>query len=289
MTSRRSAVLALAALVLVAACGGSASPVPSESSSAVEASVAPQASVPSADDAVAGYRAYVEMNADLLVTRTKAFTDAVIAGKLAEAKALYVPAHQPYERIEPVAVVSGDLDPSIDALVGDVPAGGTFTGFHRLEEALWAKNTTSGMAPVARKLLADVIQLQGLVKTVELDPGTIANGAVGLLNLVSSSELTGAEDRYSHTDLSDLEANVAGAQQAWNAVKAFVVARSPDLATTIDSGFAAVLAALQPFRKGNGFVSYTALKPSDTLALSQLIDALTDPLSQVAAIVVTAQ
>jgi iron uptake system component EfeO len=245
--------------------------------------------VPTADDAVASYRAYIEMNTDLLVTRTKAFTDAVIAGKLAEAKALYAPAREPYERIEPVAEIFGDLDPAIDARINDVPAGGTFSGFHRIEEALWVKNSTAGMAPIAKKLQADVIQLQALVKTVALDPATIANGAVSLLNEVSSSKITGEEDRYSHTDLWDFEANVVGAQEAWISVKAFVVARSPDLAATIDSGFAAVLAGLDPFKKGDGFVAYTVLKPADTLALSQLIDALADPLSQVAAIVVTAQ
>jgi len=289
MTSRRIAALVLAALVLVAACGGNATAIPSASSAPVVGSTAPEASTPTADDAVASYRAYIEMNTDLLVTRTKAFTDAVIAGKLAEAKALYAPAREPYERIEPVAEVFGDLDPAIDARINDVPAGGTFTGFHRIEEALWSKNTTTGMAPIAKKLVADVIQLQALVKTVDLDPATIANGAVGLLNEVSSSKITGEEDRYSHTDLWDFEANVVGAQEAWNSVKAFVVVRSPDLAATIDSGFAAVLAGLDPFKKGDGFVSYTVLKPADTLALSQLIDALADPLSQVAAIVVTAQ
>ena len=289
MTSRRTAGLALAALVLVAACGGSATPIPIASSVPVVGSTGPDASIPTAADAVSTYRAYIEMNTDLLVTRTKAFTDAVIAGKLAEAKALYAPAREPYERIEPVAEVFGDLDPEIDARINDVPAGGTFTGFHRIEEALWTKNSTAGMAPIAKKLQADVIQLQALVKTVDLDPATIANGAVGLLNEVSSSKITGEEDRYSHTDLWDFEANVVGAQEAWNSVKAFVIARSPDLAATIDSGFAAVLAGLDPFKKGDGFVSYTVLKPADTLALSQLIDALADPLSQVAAIVVTAQ
>ncbi len=289
MTARRAAAVALASLLLVAACGGNASAVPAASSAPLNQTTAPQASLPTAADAVATYRAYIEKNTDLLVTRTKAFTDAVIAGKLAAAKALYAPAREPYEAIEPVAEVFGDLDPEIDARVNDVPAGGTFTGFHRIEEALWLKNTTSGMAPIARKLQADVVQLQALVKTVDLDPATIANGAVGLLNEVSSSKITGEEDRYSHTDLWDFNANVVGAQAAWDAVKVFVIARSPDLATSIDAGFGAALAGLQPFRKGDGYVSYAALKAADTMGLSQLIDALADPLSQVAAIVVTAQ
>lgn len=289
MTTRRIAALALAALVLVAACAGSATPSPTGSGGPAQGSTAPGASEPSAADAVASYRAYLETNADLLVTRTKAFTDAVIAGKVATAKALYAPAREPYERIEPAAEVFGDLDPAIDTLLGDVPAGGTFSGFHRIEQALWAKNTTSGMAPIARKLLADVTQLQALVKTVDLDPATIANGASGLLDDITSLKFNGEEDHWSHTDLWDIDANMVGVQAAWNAVKPIVLARSPDLSASIDSGFDAVLAAFQPFRKGDGYIAFTALAPADSQSLSQLIDALADPLSQVAAIVVTAQ
>jgi iron uptake system component EfeO len=245
--------------------------------------------MPLAADSVATYRAYLEQNADLLVQRTKPFADAVVAGKIAEAKALYAAAREPYERIEPVAGVFGDLDPAIDALESDVPAGGTFSGFHRLERALWQQNTTAGMAPVAKKLLADVIQVQALVKTIDLDPATIANGAVGLLNEISATKMSGVEDHYAHTDLWDIEANVVGAQAAYNAIRPLVVPRSATLTTTIDGGFEAVLAALQPYQKGTGYVLFTSLKTADTQALSQSIDALVDPLSQVAAIVVSAQ
>jgi iron uptake system component EfeO len=288
MIARRLAALGFAGLFLVAACGTAAT-LPATSSAPVETSTGPGASLAAAADSVATYRAYIEMNTDLLVTRTKAFTDAVIAGKVAQAKALYAPARVPYEAIEPVAEVFGDLDPEIDARINDVPAGGSFTGFHRIEQALWQKNSTAGMATIARKLLTDVTQLQALVKTVDLDPATIANGAVGLLNEVSSSKITGEEDRYSHTDLWDFEANVVGSQAAWTAVRPLVVAYSPALVSSIDSSFDAVLAAIKPFQKGDGYVAFTTLTPADTQSLSTLIDALADPLSQVAAIVVTAQ
>ena len=289
MIARRLAALGFAGLLLVAACGGTTASIPAVGSAPAQASTTPGASQATAADSVATYRAYIEMNTDLLVTRTKAFTDAVVAGKVAQAKALYAAAREPYEAIEPVAEVFGDLDPEIDARINDVPAGGSFTGFHRIEQALWQKNSTAGMATIARKLLTDVTQLQALVKTVDLDPATIANGAVGLLNEVSSSKITGEEDRYSHTDLWDLEANVVGSQAAWTAVRLLIVAYSPALVSSIDSSFDAVLAALKPFQKGAGYVPFTTLTPADTQSLSTLIDALADPLSQVAAIVVTAQ
>lgn len=289
MIKLRGAAFGFAVLVLVAACGSAAPSSAGSSGLPSQDSSAPDASVPLAADSVATYRAYIEQNADLLVQRTRPFVDAVVAGKIAQARALYAPAREPYERIEPVAGVFGDLDPAIDGLESDVPAGGTFSGFHRLERALWQQNTTAGMAPMAKKLLADVIQVQVLVKTIDLDPATIANGAVGLLNEISATKISGVEDRYSHTDLWDIEANVVGAQAAYNSVRPLVVTRATALATTIDGGFSGVLAALQPYQKGAGFVSFTTLTPADTQAFGQLIDALADPLSQVAAIVVSAQ
>jgi iron uptake system component EfeO len=139
------------------------------------------------------------MNTDLLVTRTKAFTDAVIAGKVAQAKALYAPARVPYEAIEPVAEVFGDLDPEIDARINDVPAGGSFTGFHRLEQALWQKVSTAGMTPIAKKLMTDVTQLQALVKTVDLEPDTIAKNTAPILNEDTSSKINDHKNTYHHT------------------------------------------------------------------------------------------
>jgi iron uptake system EfeUOB component EfeO/EfeM len=68
------------------------------------------------------YVQYLQQQTGLLVTTTKTFVDAVVAGDVAAAKKAYAPARVPYERIEPVAESFGDLDPAIDARAGDVPA-----------------------------------------------------------------------------------------------------------------------------------------------------------------------
>ena len=58
--------------------------------------------------AVDQYRQYLEAQTAALVPATKAFTDAVDAGDVEQAKALYAPARVAYERIEPVAETFGD-------------------------------------------------------------------------------------------------------------------------------------------------------------------------------------
>jgi iron uptake system component EfeO len=230
---------------------------------------------------VGSYRAYVQDQATQLVATTKAFTDAVDAGNVEQAKALYADARIPYERIEPVAETFGDLDPSIDAREGDVPPK-EWGGYHKIEKALWVDGSTAGLDPgVTAQLNEDVQRLANLVRDVELQPASIANGAVELLNEVSSSKITGEEERYSRTDLVDFEANVQGSQAAFDAVKPLLEKKKPALAADIATRFGAVLTALDPYRTGTTFVPYTALTNEDTKALSQVIDALAEPLSKV--------
>jgi iron uptake system component EfeO len=241
---------------------------------------------PESEAAVDQYRGYLEKNTTALVAATASFVAAVEAGETEEAKALYAPARIPYERIEPVAESFGDLDPRIDARANDVPPS-EWSGFHVLEKALWVDDTTKGMSPVAMQLLEDVTELQEEVRTVDLQAVQIANGANELLGEVSASKITGEEERYSHTDLVDFEANVEGAEAAFEAVEPILAKDDPKLAKEIEAQFKEVYASLQPYRDGTGFVSYTELTKADTRKLAQQIDTLAELLSQVPAQIVS--
>lgn len=241
---------------------------------------------PQIEAAVSQYRDYLEKNTTELVEATEPFVAAVIAGDVAKAQALYAPARIPYERIEPVAESFGDLDPRIDARVNDV-APSEFSGFHKIEQALWVKDMTAGMTPVAKQLLVDVKELQRKVSRVELQAVQIANGANELLGEVSASKITGEEERYSHIDLVDFEANVEGAEAAFEAVEPLLSEKDPELAKEIEASFEDVYASLKPYRRGDGFVSYTELTKADTRKLAQEIDALAEELSQVPAQIVS--
>jgi iron uptake system component EfeO len=243
-------------------------------------------SSPQVEAAISHYRGYLETNTAALVAATKPFVAAVETGDVEGAQALYAPARIPYEKIEPVAESFGDLDPRIDARENDVPAS-EWSGFHVIERALWVDGTTNGMTPVTKQLLADVEELQRKVKTVDLQAVQIANGANELLGEVSASKITGEEERYSHTDLVDFEANVEGSEAAFEAVKPLVEAKDPELAEQIEADFDDVYASLEPYRRGDGFVLYTELSKADTRALAQKIDALAEELSRTPALIVT--
>jgi iron uptake system component EfeO len=236
--------------------------------------------------AVKGYHDYVVDEADGLVASTRRFTAAVKAGNIAAARTLFAPARVHYESIEPVAESFGDLDPEIDARVNDVDPHSTWTGFHRIEKALWADDSLAGMSRYADLLQADVVKLQRLVRTTSYQPAQLANGSVELLDEVAKSKVTGEEDRYSHTDLWDFAANVDGARAAYRLLRPTLATAQPDLVKTIDARFDAVTGALAKYRSGEGYVSYETVGAAARRVLAQKVDALADPLSQVAAVVV---
>jgi iron uptake system component EfeO len=234
------------------------------------------------NDATTGYQQFVAAEVDKLIPATRTFTDAVRAGDLAKAKAAFAPARYFYEEVEPVAESFGDLDPDIDARDGDVDAA-RWTGFHKLEKSIWADKSLKNTKPVADKLDADVAKLKSLVATATFQPAQLANGATELLNEVASSKITGEEDRYSHTDLSDFEGNVVGAQKAFTLLQPALQKLDPTLSTTVQQQFTSVLDSIKPYQKGGSYIDYSTVTEDQRRALTQKVDALAEPLSQVAA------
>lgn len=234
---------------------------------------------------VARYRRYVIAQAALLVTRTRAFAAAVKAGDVGTAQRLYAPSREPWERIEPVAESFGDLDPRLDARVNDVAAGTRWTGWHRIEQALWVSRSTRGMGPYADQLVHDVLNLQRRVPQAPLTASSLGNGASELLSEVATGKVTGEEERYSHTDLVDFAANVDGAEVAYQALRPVVVDRSPALARQLDARFAAVRTGLAAHRSGSSYRPYTDLTRTQVRGLAAQVDALAEPLSRLTAAV----
>jgi iron uptake system component EfeO len=235
---------------------------------------------PELDRAAREYQDYVDGQSELLVDRTEEFTAAVKAGDVAEARELYASSRVPWERIEPIAEKFGTLDPEVDAREGDVPRR-QWGGFHRIEQALWVENTTKGQGEYADELMSDVERLERKVDDVKLLASDPVFGAVELLNEVSATKITGEEERYSHTDLYDIAANVEGAKVAFDFVKPVVKRENPELVAEIEARFADVEREIEPYRRGDGWVSYDQVDEGQRRELSQKIDALAEPLSRV--------
>ncbi|MEX9253009.1 iron uptake system protein EfeO [Pseudenterobacter timonensis] len=233
-------------------------------------------------DAITAYKAYVMKETAELVSGTQAFTDAVKAGDIAKAKSLYAPTRQHYERIEPIAELFADLDGSIDTREDDYEqkaADPKFTGFHRLEKALFGDNSVQGMEKYATQLNGDVQELQKRISELAFPPSKVVGGAAGLIEEVAASKISGEEDRYSHTDLWDFQANVDGAQKIVDLLRPQLQKESDELLAKVDGNFKKVNTILAKYRTQEGFETYDKLTAADRNALKGPITSLAEDLS----------
>ncbi|MEU8070558.1 MULTISPECIES: iron uptake system protein EfeO [unclassified Micromonospora] len=250
--------------------------------SGTAATVAPDAALTQATES---YQRYVRSQTAALLTKTEEFVAAVKANDVAKAKALYPVARTYWERIEPVAESFGDLDPKIDGREEVVEEGMEFTGFHRIEKDLWTTGDVSKDGPIADRLLADVKAIVAKADAEKLTPLQLANGAKALLDEVASGKITGEEERYSHTDLWDFNANLEGSKAAIAALRPALEQRAPDLVKQLDGEFANVEATLGRHRAGDGWKLHTQLGKAELKELSDAVNALAEPVSKVAAAV----
>jgi iron uptake system component EfeO len=255
--------------------------------------------------AIANYVAYVKSQVQELIPNVATFSAAYESGDDATARSLFATTRANYERIEPTAEAFGDLDPEIDYREVDAVAEGlSWTGFHRIEKDLWpptadalnsdgtsalinwAPSTTAERKTFGDGLVADVQKLSDLVnaKSFSVTLADISNGAIGLLDEVAKSKITGEEDWWSHTDLTDFQANVQGAEVAFGNVKAIAASTGSagtKLVASITKEFSAMNALLATYGSIDaGYTSYDQVTDAQRKALSDQVNSLAEPLSQ---------
>lgn len=256
------------------------------------------------DQAVTNYISYIKSQVAELVPQVAAFTAAYAAGDDETARSLFASARVSYERIEPTAEAFGDLDPQIDYREVDAVAEGLdWTGFHRIEKDLWPPaegdlnsdgesalldwqpSTADQRAAFARGLVDDTQQLYDLVNADDFSVslGDISNGSIGLLDEVAVGKISGEEDWWSHTDLWDFAANVQGSEVAFGNVKDIAAntgAEGAALVADIEAEFTALQGLLAQYGSlETGFTSYDQVTEPQRRELSDQVNALAEPLS----------
>lgn len=257
------------------------------------------------------YAAFVKDQVENLVPAVDEFVAAYESGDDETARMLFPQVRAFYERIEPVAESLGDLDPRIDYREVDAVAEGLdWTGFHRIEKDLWvpekdalnadgetpawqdwAPSTDAERAAFGDQLIADIAELNDYVHSTDFQTALdaqgvagISNGAIGLLDEVATGKITGEEDWWSGTDLWDFAANVEGSKMAFSLVEDFAAAQGEDgaaLTEQIEQGYADLEKALAAHGSlGDGFVGYRELTGADKRELTDLLNALAEPLSK---------
>ncbi|OAK58694.1 multidrug DMT transporter permease [Variovorax paradoxus] len=233
--------------------------------------------------ALAEYQTFLRLEAGSLEDAVGALSEAVKAGDLQQARALYTPAHQAYKRIEPMAELFADLDTRINARADYFEkreADPGFTGFHRIEYALYSQNDVKGLAPMVEKLAGDIGTLKERLRGLNMPPERLAGSASKLLRRVADNLPAGGEDHYGHAEAANLQGTYEGTKKIAELLQPLLVKAAPALQKSVDERFAALDAALAPYRDGEGFKP-APLDEAQRKALAEPVRALAEELGKV--------
>jgi iron uptake system component EfeO len=103
---------------------------------------------------------------------------------------------------------------------------------------------------------------------------------------VAKSKVTGEEEHWSRTDLWDFQANVDGARVGFDGLRPLLQKKNAALDTEIDAKFVALQKVLDQQKTADGFKLYDDVSKADVKKLSDAVNALGEPLSNLAAAVI---
>ncbi|AZE49184.1 Ferrous iron transport periplasmic protein EfeO, peptidase-M75 domain [Pseudomonas chlororaphis] len=228
------------------------------------------------------FRVYLSRQGTALIKAVSALEQAIQAGDLAQAQALYLPARAAYQRLAPAAQRLGELDNSINARADyfekrEQDPG--FVGFHRLEYALFQQRDLSGLAPIAQRLLSDVTTLKPQLLAQSLPPEQ-------LVSLVARSQRSiaevragsGEEERYSHSDLNGFAANLETTRKVVDLLRPLLAKPAAPLLAQIDSALGALDSQYGALRSAEGYASYDSVGADQRKRIADQAKVLADAL-----------
>ncbi len=209
------------------------------------------------------FRVYLNTQGGALIKTVSALQQAIAAGDLSQAQALYLPAREAYQRLAPAAQRLAELDNAINARADyfekreQDPA---FSGFHRLEYGLFAQHSLDGLAPIAQRLLADVTTLKQQLLAQSLPPEQLVSILVRNLNsLADVRAASGEEERYSHLDLNGFAANLTVTRKVVDLMRPLLGKSAADLLPGIDSAINAFAAQLDGLQVDGHYPTYDSV------------------------------
>ena len=228
------------------------------------------------------FRVYLSSQGSALTKAVDALSQAIAAGDLAQAQALYVPAREAYQRLAPAAQRLAELDNSINARADyfeqrEQDPG--FIGFHRLEYGLFEQHTTQGLTPIAQQLQANTILLKQQLLAQSLPPEQLVSIVARTLhNLADTRAGSGEEERYSHIDLNGFAANLQVTHKVVDLLRPLLAKNNADLLRTLDEASTALDAELAGLKTPQGFHTYDTVSAGQRQQISHKAKALADAL-----------
>jgi len=229
---------------------------------------------------LAEYKVFLTLKSAAFARAAGALAEAVKAGDIDEAKALYPAARAAYAEIEPEAARFADLHNSIDGVADYLvqrEADPAFTGLHRLEYGLFAQNSIEALAPVADRLVADADSLAQRLKDARTQPADLAGNAQRLASALAGAVVAG-EDHYANTDIAAFAGNLASLRKVAGLLGPVAPTGAKDVVAQLEADVAAAETQIEAFRTDDGFVAYGDASESARAALAKAFTALADDL-----------
>ncbi|PAT31440.1 hypothetical protein CLI92_11700 [Vandammella animalimorsus] len=237
-------------------------------------------------------RVHLIMQSGALHKQALALAEAVAAGDVSAARTHWLQARAAYKRIEGVAGRFADLEARIDPQASylaqreDDPA---FTGFHRLEKALFQQGSAAGLSNAAQQLAADADALKTRLRELQQKPEDLSDSALWLIHRLQEGALAQGENPYAQTDLADVHANLEGMEKIVLLTSPLLQGAQPELAAQVQQRFAAVRAALQALQvqaqgqadAEKSWPPYAQITPEQRAQLSALLGDLADAIAQI--------
>ncbi|HEX8596135.1 MAG TPA: iron uptake system protein EfeO [Pseudomonas sp.] len=227
------------------------------------------------------YRVYLSMQGSALIRAVTALQQSIEAGDLAAAQAAYAPARAAYQRIAPAAQRLSELDNSINARADYYEKreqDAAFSGFHRIEYALFDKKTVDGLTPVAQRLQTDVTTLKQQLLAQNMAPEQLASIITRNMRSLADIRSSGEEERYSHLDLNGFAANLEGTRKVVDLIRPLLAKNSGELVQKIDGAAAALDTQLNGLKTDGGYRPYDQVNAEQRKLIADKAKALADAL-----------
>ncbi|WJV26047.1 MULTISPECIES: iron uptake system protein EfeO [Pseudomonas] len=228
------------------------------------------------------FRVYLSRQSMALIKAVSALEQAIQAGDLAQAQALYLPARAAYQRLAPAAQRLGELDNRINARADyfekrEQDPG--FVGFHRLEYALFQQRDLSGLAPIAQRLLSDVTTLKQQLLAQSLPPEQLVSLVARAQRSIAEVRAgSGEEERYSHSDLNGFAANLETTRKVVDLLRPLLAKPAAPLLAQIDSALGALDSQYGALRSAEGYASYDSVGADQRKRIADQAKVLADAL-----------
>jgi iron uptake system component EfeO len=179
------------------------------------------------------YHGYVSAGLNTLARQVSVLAARIRAGRLAAARAAWLPAHLTYERLGAAYGTFGNYDTEIDGRADGLPRGVSdpaFTGFYRIEYGLWHGQSARQLDGPAAKLDSSVRTLRRFWPGMEINLLDLGLRTHEILENALEFQLTGHDDYGSGTTLATTAANVAGTRELLTILRPQLAVRDPGLA-----------------------------------------------------------